>query len=99
MNLYETDSYRELCERMYQWNQEGLIMPDATTTTENNLLSTVGFCDYENIKPGKALEMQKSYGKEFALIQITDPISTPRSLAVLPSSSPALLTPDKAMQL
>lgn len=100
VNLYETDSYRELCERMYQWNQEGLIMPDATTTTENNLLSTVGFCDYENIKPGKALEMQKSYGKEFALIQITDPYKyteiTGGSSFFIPSSSER---PDKAMQL
>ena len=97
VNLYETDSYRELCERMYQWNQEGLIMPDATTTTENNLLSTVGFCDYENIKPGKALEMQKSYGKEFALIQITDPYKyteiTGGSSFFIPSSSERLIRP------
>ena len=75
-------------------------MPDATTTTENNLLSTVGFCDYENIKPGKALEMQKSYGKEFALIQITDPYKyteiTGGSSFFIPSSSER---PDKAMQL
>ena len=100
VNLYATDAYREFCERMYQWNQEGLIMPDATTTTENNLLSTVGFCDYENIKPGKALEMQKSYGKEFALIQITDPYKyteiTGGSSFFIPSSSER---PDKAMQL
>ena len=39
VNLYVTDTYREFVEMMYQWGQEGLLMPDAATTTENNLLS------------------------------------------------------------
>ena len=38
---------------MYKWNQEGLIMPDATTTTENNLLSGNGFAMFENWKPAR----------------------------------------------
>ena len=46
VNLYATDTYREFVEMMYQWNQEGLIMPDATTTTENNLLSGNGFFNH-----------------------------------------------------
>lgn len=100
VDLYETDAYRELCERMYQWNQEGLIMPDATTTTENNLLSDVGFADYENIKPGKALEMQKSYGREFVLIEMTAPYKyteiTGGSSFFIPSFS---VSPEKAMEL
>ncbi len=37
---------------MYQWNQEGLVMADATTTTENNLLSANGFAIFSNYKPG-----------------------------------------------
>ena len=59
VNLYATDTYREFVEMMYQWGQEGLLMPDATTTTENNLLSGNGFAQFENIKPGKEVEVGK----------------------------------------
>ena len=31
VNLYATDTYREFVEMMYQWGQEGLLMPDAAT--------------------------------------------------------------------
>ena len=48
VNFYATDTYREFCEMMYQWNQEGLVMADATTTTENNLLSANGFAIFSN---------------------------------------------------
>ena len=64
VNYYATDSYRNFCKMMYKWNQEGLIMPDATTTTENNLLSGNGFAMFENWKPGKELENYKSNGNE-----------------------------------
>ena len=37
-------------------SRKALIMPDATTTTENNLLSGNGFAMFENWKPGKELE-------------------------------------------
>ena len=50
VNFYATDTYREFCEMMYQWNQEGLVMADATTTTENNLLSANGFAIFSNYK-------------------------------------------------
>lgn len=71
VNLFATDAYREFCERMYQWNQEGLIMPDSTTTTDNMLMQTVGFADYENIKPGKEIEIKKSWGIDAAMIELT----------------------------
>ena len=73
VNLYATDAYKEFCERMYQWNQEGLIMPDSTTTTDNMLMQTVGFADYENIKPGKEIEIKKSWGIDTVLIELTPP--------------------------
>ena len=40
--LYETEEYKNFVYTMYQWQQEVLIMPDATTTTENNLIGSVG---------------------------------------------------------
>ncbi len=33
-DIYETDYYMNLCKTMYQWAQEGLIMPDASTNSE-----------------------------------------------------------------
>lgn len=59
VNMYETESYRAICEMMYQWKQEGLLMPDATTTTENSfdLIDTVGYAVFENITPSKAQEV------------------------------------------
>ena len=70
VNLYETDKYREYCEMMYQWNSEGLVMADATTTTENNLLSANGFAMFENWKPGKEYENFKSTGKEVVFMKL-----------------------------
>lgn len=72
VNLYATDTYREFCEMMYQWNQDGLIMPDATTTTENSLLAS-GFAIFTNIKPGIALELKKGQGYEVEIVQIVEP--------------------------
>ena len=59
VNMYETESYRAICDMMYQWKQEGLLMPDATTTTENmaDLIGTVGYAVFENITPSKKQEL------------------------------------------
>ena len=73
VNLYATDTYREFCEMMYQWNQEGLIMPDATTTTENNLLSANGFSIFSNIKPGIAGELSRQNSKTINVSAVIEP--------------------------
>lgn len=79
VNMYETDSYRELCERMYQWNQEGLLMPDATTTTTatKDLIGTVGYATFENIIPSKYQELASgSYwggSKKGSAVQVVEP--------------------------
>lgn len=100
VNYYATESYRKFCEMMYKWNQEGLIMPDATTTTENNLLSGNGFAMFENWKPGKELENYKSTGKEVVFMKVVEPykytdVSNGNSF-IIPYSSPH---PEKAMEL
>jgi len=75
-------------------------MPDATTTTENNLLSGNGFAMYENWKPGKELENYKSNGKEVVFMRVVEPykytdVSNGNSF-IIPYSSPH---PEKAMEL
>lgn len=99
VNMYETDSYKEFVERMYQWKQEGLIMPDAATNNENNLCGTVGFSCFENNKVTKVNELQNSWGKEGVVVQLVDQF---RSSNVGGDSwfIPAVSEhPEKAMQL
>lgn len=99
VNLYETDSYRSFCEMMYQWNKEGLIMPDATTNNEVNLCATVGFSQFDNIKPGKAREISDGWDKEGALISLVEPFmpsDAGGSSFFIPTVSEY---PEKAMQL
>ena len=52
---FTTDQFKEVCARMYQWAQEGLIMPDASTNTDNaNILMGAGkaFGYFQHMKPG-----------------------------------------------
>ena len=101
VNLYATDKYMEYAQMMYQWNQEGLVMPDATTTTENNLLSGNGFAMFENWKPGKEYENYKANGKEVVFMKLheqnikyTD-LATGNSFCIPYSAE----YPEKAMEL
>ena len=100
VNWYASDTYKQFCKMMYQWNKEGLIMPDATTTTENNLLSGNGFAMYENWKPGKELENYKANGKEVVFMKVIQPIKTTTipngNSFIIPYSSKH---PEKAMEL
>lgn len=100
VDFYESNSYKEFCERMYQWNQEGLIMPDATTTSEY-LIGTLGFASLENIKPGKGIEIPnyEDVGG-YALIDLTTPYTYTNMIGgssfVIPNISGH---PEKSIQL
>lgn len=99
VNLYETDAYRELCERMYAWNQEGLVMPDATTSNESNLCETVGFADYENYNTAKVAGLAEQWKHDAAFIQMVEPFVSSNaggSSYFIPTESKY---PEKAMQL
>lgn len=100
VDLYQSDSYREFCERMFKWNKEGLFMPDVTTSTES-LIGTKGFSSLENLKPGKAQEV--SHYDEvggYALIDLTTPYTYTNMVGgssfIIPNISE---NPEKAMQL
>lgn len=99
VNLYETDAYRELCERMYQWNQEGLVMADATTSNESNLCASVGFSDYDNDSPAKLTQLRNDWGQEAVIIRTVEPYMSSNaggSSFFIPSESKY---PEKAMEL
>lgn len=99
VNLYATDTYREFVEMMYQWGQEGLLMPDAATT-ENNLLSGNGFAQFENIKPGKEVEDEKNNNCDITLVTLVDTYSytdvVQTNNFIIPHCSE---NPEKAMEL
>lgn len=98
-SLYETEAYQEFINTMYQWNQEGLIMPDALTTTDNNPIATVGFATFNDYKPGKDLEDVKAHGMEVVSAALTVPFSMThyvRGKWAIPAASE---NPEKAMQL
>ena len=97
--LYETEEYKNFVYTMYQWQQEGLIMPDATTTTENNPIGSVGFASFENIIPGKELDVKKKAGVEVVLAEITPAIKNTGIVAGTYCISAASERPEKAMEL
>ena len=99
VNLYETDSYRNLCEMMYAWNQEGLIMPDATTYNEANPCATVGFADFENIKPGKEKELREGWKHDGVLIPMVEGFISSDAGGSSFFIPEVCEHPDKAMQL
>lgn len=104
VNMYETESYRKLCDMMYQWKQEGLLMPDATTTTENpkDLVKTTGFAVFENITPVKQQELASGkYWKdvEGVGIAVVEPFITSDAGGSSYFIPTVCKHPEKAMQL
>ena len=99
VNLYATQSYKDFVTMMYQWNQEGLIMPDATTTTENNL-APMGFASFQNYKPGIAEELERGTKYPREMILITEPYKhtavAQNNNFIIPHCS---ASPEKAMEL
>lgn len=54
-NLFESDEFRELCERMYAWNQKGWISKDAlteTATPQEQMNAGLGLAHLSSTKPG-----------------------------------------------
>ncbi len=79
VNLYGTDFYREWAERLYQWSQEGLVMPDVASNTESrsNLISSgKGFGGFSHMKPGFDLQESAGTGHEMISWIFDDAVST-----------------------
>lgn len=97
--LYDTDWYKEFIDAMYEWNQEGLVMADALTTTDNNPIATIGAVVFNDVRPGKDLEDVTAHGQEVVSAAIGKPYSTTlfvRGMWVIPAGCE---NPEKTMQL
>lgn len=71
---YETQEWKDFCKHMYEWNQEGLLLPDASTSTDNAPMKTVGFADFENLTPTKISDCENTWGHEFVYAQFVEPL-------------------------
>lgn len=79
INYYATDKYMNEIKLRYDWAQKGLIMPDASTSTEmaNSLIgSGKGFGRFTNTKPGIEQEIEKESGKEIVVLDLVEPYTT-----------------------
>lgn len=103
-NLFTSDLFKNLCERMWNWAQEGLIMPDgaSNTDTANSLMASgKAFARINTRKPGYENERSVQIGKEVVSLSfmepftMTDAVSTTYGWAIPYSSE----NPEKAMEL
>lgn len=79
INYYASDVYYNEAKLRYDWAQKGLIMPDASTSTENaNSLIGAGkaFGRFSNTKPGIEQEIAKESNKEIAVVELIPPYTT-----------------------
>ncbi|MGO5163789.1 ABC transporter substrate-binding protein [Fusicatenibacter saccharivorans] len=79
INYYGTDEYMNEMKLRYDWAKKGLIMPDASTSTENanSLIGAgKGFGRFTNTKPGIEKEMEKEAGKEVVVLEMVKPYTT-----------------------
>ncbi|MFR8316592.1 MAG: ABC transporter substrate-binding protein [Catenibacillus sp.] len=101
VNWYETETYKDLVYTMYDWNQKGLIMPDATSNTDSSVtvIGAKGFATFGSFKPGVMNQASAEAGTELVCAQLYGPISTTDKVCA-PYCIPASCEqPEKAMQV
>lgn len=102
VNWYATDSFREICERRYDWAQEGLIIPDASSTSEDSsaqIASGKGFGMFTNTKPGIENELEKKTTKEMLVFTLTPVYTTTTRLDILWYVAHNSEKPERAVQV
>lgn len=84
VNWYDTDTYRTEIERHYKWAQEGLILKDGSTNSEQGvdlLAAGKGFAMQSNTKPGVDIERELLIGKPIEVIELVEPYAQTGSIA------------------
>ena len=101
-NLFDSDEYYEIAETMYNWNQEGLLMPDGSTNTETHIslrASGMMFANFATMKPGFDEQEARSSGVETVSIELYPALSFTNSVAMGWSIAPNSKDPGRAMQI
>lgn len=83
-NLYASEEYAALCNRMYRWYQEGLILKNACLRTESaiDLMNACdGFGFFCRLNSDAQSSYSRAYGGELAAIRLSEPIRNSSGLA------------------
>ncbi len=103
VNLYESDFYRDYCERMYDYNQKGYISPDATTDTTSvtELVKAGTLMSYTTGgKPGIRQQETNMCGRPMTIFQTMDDYISSNAVAQFPWTIPInTVDAEKAMIL
>ena len=91
VSFFETDLFKERTTMLYQWAQEGLIMPDASTNTEmaqSLVAAGKAFGYFQHMKPGWEADQTQNVGTEIVSIRYAEPVLTADSVSwYVPTSS------------
>ena len=85
VNLFETDYYREFVTTMHKWYEEGLIMADAVSNTENvgtMMGAGTAFGGFMNLKPYFNVQETTNYGTEIVVSEIIPAFSTTSNVSM-----------------
>ena len=82
VDWFETDTFKEIVQRRYDWAQMGYIMPDAATNTQNAyelMAAGKGFSYFYNTKPGIEAEWSRKVGKDITVVELVETYRTSAS--------------------
>lgn len=102
VNFFTSDEYYQTCKQRYEWQKEGLIMPDASINTEQvSTLMGQGkvFCATTETKPGIESQWERNTGIDITIIQVVDDYTMTSNLNnywYIPYTSDQ---PERAMQI
>lgn len=102
VNLYETETFKNYCDMMYRWVQEGIMMPDGANTDEGYEVyigSGIGFGTFCPIKAGFEAEETRKCGTEMAVVELYGAHSTTSMVNASWCIAGNSEKPEKAMQV
>ncbi len=102
VDYYATDAYKDIVTRHYAWAQEGYMMPDADTSTENAydiIGNGKGFSAFTNTKPGIEAEWARKTGCDMTVIELVPPFKTTSGVSNQWYIAAQSEQPEKAMQV
>lgn len=82
-NLYASEDYKEACHRMYQWQQEGLILPQAFSceyASGHTMRLYNGFGFFANINSERLAARICAYGEALVLFPMSESIANSSSI-------------------
>lgn len=103
VNYFETEGYKNVVNQRWDWAQKGLIMPDATSNTEDSrsiIGAGKGFCSVFRQKPGVENQEFAAMGTEVVKAELFAPITSTDMVGGTVWSIPANSEqPERAMEV